>query len=129
MTPSEPPSEPPSEQSPPPRPGPSGPRRFDSSSVTLGAVVGFFGTPLLLVVAVIVVNGVARALDGVSAAPLVVLVVALVVFLGPLIAAIVRASRHGSPQQRGFALGVAIGWAVFLVVGAGACVALLRQLG
>jgi hypothetical protein len=48
---------------------------------------------------------------------------------GPLVAAVVGASKRGTPERRGFALGYAIGWAAFVIVGAGVCVAILSQLG
>jgi hypothetical protein len=109
-----------------PPPGPAGRRRFSGASVALGAVAGFFGSPLLIVVAVTVLNAVDGATgSGLPAGGWLV----IVAFLGPLIAAVVVASQQGSPQRRGFALGYAIGWAVFSIVGAGVCVAILQQVG
>ena len=115
-------SEPPPRQRPP---GPAGPRRFGGGWVTLGVVAGFVATPLLLGLAVFVLNLVASASGGVPVWPLVV----MVALVGPLIAAIFLASKDSTPQRRGFALGCVIGWGVFLIIGAGVCVAIVQQLG
>jgi hypothetical protein len=114
-----------SEPPPEPQPGPEGQRRFSGPSVALGVVAGLVGTPLLLVLAVVVLNGVSRAFGDVPAPALLV----LLVFAGPLLAAILLASRHAGSRRRGFALGLAIGWGAFLILGAGVCVAIVQQLG
>jgi hypothetical protein len=52
-----------------------------------------------------------------------VLVVALA--FSPLIVGIIIALVAKRPRLRGFGLGLAIGWALWLIIGAGACVALI----
>jgi hypothetical protein len=102
------------------------PRRFAGGSVALGVVAGFLGTPILLVAAGFVtglLDGAGNLL-GLVAAPL-----AVVAIFGPMVASIVFASKQGSPQRRGFALGYVIGVASLVIAGAGLCVAVLAQLG
>jgi hypothetical protein len=49
----------------------------------------------------------------------------LAALLAPPVVGTVFAVRRGTPARRGLGLGVLIGWAALLVVGAGLCVALL----
>ncbi len=123
--PSGPPSEPPHQ--PPYQPAHQSPyqqhRRFAGGSVVLGVVAGLFGTPLVVVAVGVLVS--ALAADVGAAAALLV----LAAVFAPPVAAVVVASKQGTPERRGFALGYAIGWAAFVIVGAGVCVAILSQLG
>ena len=47
--------------------------------------------------------------------------------VGALVVGAVLVGR-GSPQRRGFGLGMFVGWGLFVVVGAGACIALIAAL-
>lgn len=105
--------------------GPPGPeRRFSTGAVVAGAAVGFVATPAIGIGVIALVSALDRL--GGAAGSLVGLAGTAALF-GPLVAAIVLASGRGDPRRRGFGLGYAIGWAAFLVVGAGLCVALLSS--
>jgi hypothetical protein len=52
-------------------------------------------------------------------------IVALVLGLVPLVGGIVLAAAGRTPRWRGLGLGMALGYAVWLIVGAGSCVAVL----
>jgi hypothetical protein len=73
------------------------------------------GTPFLLVLAL------SAGTYGDGALVLLLLVAAGLV---PPVVGSVLALR-GSPNRRGFGLGLLIGWAVVLVIGGGACIALI----
>ena len=85
---------------PPPKPE----RQFSVLWVVFGAL-----TPVLLVL---------LALAGLA-------VILPVVLFGPVVAGALLIGRGGTPQWRGYGLGLLIGWGVLLVVGAGLCVAIL----
>jgi hypothetical protein len=56
-------------------------------------------------------------------------VVSLVLAFLPLVGGIVLAVIGRTPRGRGLGLGFAIGWAVWLIVGGGVCVALVLSYG
>ena len=87
-----------------PFPAPKQERQFSVLWVVFGAV-----TPVLLVL---------LALAGLA-------VILPVVLFGPVVAGALLIGRGGTPQWRGYGLGLLIGWGVLLVVGAGLCVAIL----
>lgn len=110
-------------------PGPSGDapsRRFAGRGVAVGVGLGGLAT-LVLPVALVAVLGGLAAVPGLGVA---VVPAALAGLVAPLVVGVVLASGHrNDPFRRGIGLGVVIGWAVTLIVGAGVCVALLRRLG
>jgi hypothetical protein len=87
-----------------PFPAPKQERQFSVLWVVFGAL-----TPVLLVL---------LALAGLA-------VILPVVLFGPVVAGALLIGRGGTPQWRGYGLGLLIGWGVLLVVGAGLCVAIL----
>jgi len=94
------------------------PRRFATGSVVLGAVVGVVGTvavPILLGLVASVAGPV-----GIAFGLLVPVTVLVALVLG-----IVLASTPGSPQRRGFGLGLVIGWGLLLLLAGGLCIALI----
>ena len=94
------------------------PRRFATGSVVLGAVAGVVGTlglPILLGLVASVAGPVAFVFG----------LLGLLAVLLPLILGIVLASTPGSPQRRGFGLGLVIGWGLLLLLAGGLCIALI----
>jgi hypothetical protein len=70
----------------------------------------------------VITAGIVQAANG---APVALGIVSLVLGLLPLVGGIVLAVVGRTPRLRGLGLGLAIGWAVWLIVAAGACVALI----
>jgi hypothetical protein len=102
-----------------PPPGP--PRRFGTGAVVGGAVVGVVGT-----IALPVALGLLASVAGpVSFAFGLLAVVSVVVVL---VLGIVLAATPGTPERRGFGLGLVIGWGLLLLVGGGLCIALIAGL-
>ena len=99
-------------------PGQDRPRRFATGAVVGGAAAGFFGTVLLPIVLGLVasVTGPVAFVFGSFG---------LLAALVPLILGIVLATADGTPQRRGFGLGLVIGWGLLLLVGGGLCIALI----
>lgn len=97
------------------------PRRFATGAVVGGAVVGVFGTLGLPIVLALVasVAGPVGFVFGLFAAVSVVVV---------LVLGIVLASTPGTPQRRGFGLGLVIGWGLLLLLAGGLCIALIAGL-
>jgi hypothetical protein len=96
------------------------PRRFSGGAIWAG-----IGLDLLYAVVLSLVSvAVARVMfdSGLTA---VWSLVALVLGLVPLVGGIVLAVVGRTPWRRGLGLGMAVGYAVWLIVGAGACVAVL----
>ena len=94
------------------------PRRFATGSVVLGAVAGVVGTiglPLVL-------GGLAAVAGPVS---VVFGLLGLVSILVVLVLGIVLASTPGSPQRRGFGLGLVIGWGLLVLLAGGLCIVLI----
>ena len=98
------------------------PRRFATGAVVGGAVAGVVGTVLLPVAlgALAAVTGPVAVVFGLLAVGSVVL---------PLILGIVLATASGTPQRRGFGLGLVIGWGLDLLLAGGLCIALIAGLG
>jgi hypothetical protein len=95
---------PPDDLGPPPR----SERRFSVLAVVLGVVA-----PVLLLAV--------GALLGTIAGVLVP-----VLLLGSVVAGAVLVASGRTPRERGFGLGLLIGWSVLVVVAAGLCIAILR---
>ena len=94
------------------------PRRFATGSVVLGTVAGVLGTvglPILLGLVASVAGpvGVVFGLLG------------FVSVLVVLVLGIVLASTPGTPQRRGFGLGLVIGWGLLLLLLGGLCIVLI----
>lgn len=118
---SQPPYGPPPGFGPPPPVPPGRPKRFSGAMVAVGVVSGMVlavGLPLLLL-SVLAGIGPDQAAVGWTFVGLGVLVPAVVG--GVLVA-------RGSPERRGFGLGLLIGWATATLVGGGLCVALIMAL-
>lgn len=96
-------------------------KRFGAVAVVLGAVGGVFLTVGLAAVFAVALNSFASP----DVKPLLAVVLGALV---PLVLGLVLAIRRGSPNVRGAGLGLLIGWALTLIVGAGACVALFMAL-
>jgi hypothetical protein len=78
------------------------------------------GLELVYVLAVsVLIGGLTRLSDSLPVAG----VGSVVLGLLPLVGGIVLAAVGRTPRARGLGLGFAIGWAVWLIVGAGVCVA------
>lgn len=94
------------------------PRRFATGPVVLGAVAGVVGTvglPVVLGLLASVAGPVAFAFG----------LLGLVSVLVVLVLGIVLASTPGTPQRRGFGLGLVIGWGLLLLLAGGLCIALI----
>jgi hypothetical protein len=98
------------------------PRRFATGAIVLGAVAGITGT-----VALPVVLGLLASIAG----PVAFLfgIFGLLVVVLPLILGIVLATAEGTPQRRGFGLGLIIGWGLLLLLAGGLCIALIAGVG
>ena len=94
------------------------PRRFATGAIVLGAVAGIAGT-----IALPVVLGLLASVAG----PVAFLfgIFGLLAVVLPLIVGIVFASAEGTPQRRGFGLGLIIGWGLLLLLAGGLCIALI----
>jgi hypothetical protein len=100
------------------------PRRFSTGAVIAGAAAVLLGLPLVGAAAVAVpYSGSVGWLGSVVA------LVAVAAVPGLLVTGIVLAAIKGTATRRGFGLGMVIGWGLLVIIGAGACIALLSQLG
>jgi len=104
--------------------GPGKPNRFSK-----GGIFGGIGAALvlLLLAAGLGVGLLSMATSWGALSTLATVLSSVFGFL-PLIAGIVLLAAGKTPGRRGLGLGLMIGWALWLVVGAGACVALLVAL-
>lgn len=104
-------------------PGPSGrPKRFSGG----GIVLGILGSWVILVLPTLVALGFSNVLSDVGVGGAAVLVI-LLSGIAPLVVGAVLVGR-GSPMRRGVGLGMFIGWGLAIVIGAGACFALIAAL-
>jgi hypothetical protein len=102
-----------------PQPAAGPPPRF-----TRGAIVGGAGAALGIMVLSGLLSATAVTMTGGAFGGVLALLLAALAF-SPLIVGIVLASAAERPRLRGFGLGLAIGWALWLIVGAGVCVAVV----
>jgi hypothetical protein len=93
------------------------PRRFDPKSVGLGVAAGLVGGVLLPVAL-----GALASLGDIFGVFFAFAGLGLIV---PVILGIVLATTPGSPRQRGFGLGLVIGWGLLVLLAGGLCVALV----
>lgn len=107
-----------------PQPQPP-PRRFST-----GAVVG--GIAAVLPINAVILGGIGLLVGRLGGASDTIGSLSPVLFLVgwgvPVAVGIVLTARGGSPRVRGFGLGLAVGWAVWLIIGAGVCVGLIGVL-
>jgi hypothetical protein len=91
---------------------------------TRGAIFGGAGAALAIMVFSGLLGVTTINLGGGSFGGVLALLLATLAF-SPLIVGIIVALAAKRPRLRGFGLGLAIGWALWLIVGAGVCVALI----
>ncbi|MBI4940609.1 MAG: hypothetical protein HY830_07680 [Actinobacteria bacterium] len=98
------------------------PKRFSGG----GIVLGILGSWAILVLPTLVALGFSNVLSDVGVGGATVLVI-LLSGIAPLVVGAVLVGR-GSPMRRGVGLGMFIGWGLAIVIGAGACFALIAAL-
>ncbi|HEX2805034.1 MAG TPA: hypothetical protein VHN80_02535 [Kineosporiaceae bacterium] len=105
-------------------PGPAGgqPARFTGRAIFGGA-----GAALGIMLLTVALSVAASYLQSGPLGTVLAFVLAALAF-SPLIAGIIMALAATTPGRRGFGLGLAIGWALWLIVAAGACVALVASI-